>query len=57
MMGAMDHASPHPNAFSARIWRAAGWLAAAAALGLVLMLYGNPQFLVMLSDMIWACFG
>lgn len=43
-------------------WRPAAarltlWLGAAAALGGVLMLYSQPGFIVMLSEMIWACFG
>ena len=35
----------------------AGWAGAAAVLLGVLALYSQPGFLVMLSDMIWACFG
>ena len=37
--------------------RLAGWAGAAAVLLGVLALYSQPGFLVMLSDMIWACFG
>lgn len=32
-------------------------LAVAAVLLGVLMLYSQPGFMVMLSDMVWACFG
>lgn len=39
------------------VWRLAGWACAAAILLGVLALYLRPGFLVMLSDMIWACFG
>lgn len=37
--------------------RLAGWAGAAAVLLGVLALYAQPGFLVMLSEMIWACFG
>ena len=37
--------------------RLAGWAGAVAMLLGVLALYSQPGFLVMLSDMIWACFG
>lgn len=37
--------------------RLAGWAGAGAVLLGVLALYSQPGFLVMLSDMIWACFG
>ncbi|KAF1019716.1 MAG: hypothetical protein GAK30_02949 [Paracidovorax wautersii] len=44
--------SRHP-----RLWHAAAWLAAAAALGAVFLLYGRPDMMVTLSQQIWACFG
>jgi hypothetical protein len=33
------------------------WGAISAALVGVLALYARPQMMVLLSDMIWACFG
>lgn len=38
-------------------WRR--WAAAALALAVLLLvfaLYGNPEFMVMLADQMWACF-
>lgn len=51
-----------PPASSPPGWRPAAlrlamWGLAAAALLGVLALYMQPGFLVMLSEMIWACFG
>ncbi|WP_225784904.1 hypothetical protein [Xenophilus sp. Marseille-Q4582] len=46
-----------PAAWKPAAWRLAGWAGAAAVLLGVLALYLQPGFLVMLSDMIWACFG
>ncbi|WP_295987136.1 hypothetical protein [uncultured Variovorax sp.] len=37
--------------------RLAGWTVAAAVLGGVFLLYAQPDFLVMLGNQIWACFG
>ena len=37
--------------------RLAAWAGVAAVLLGVMALYLRPGFLVMLSDMIWACFG
>ena len=37
--------------------RVAAWGGAVAVLVAVLALYMQPGFLVMLSEMIWACFG
>ncbi len=42
---------------ASRIWRR--WAAAALALLVLLLvfaLYGNPDFMVMLADQMWACF-
>lgn len=36
--------------------RGAGWSLALALLAGVLMLYLQPDFLVMLADRLWACF-
>ena len=52
----LQHVTP-PSDRRALLGRAAAWLAVAVALAGVLYLYSRPEFLVMLSDMIWACFG
>ncbi|MDA7415706.1 hypothetical protein PGB34_04960 [Xenophilus arseniciresistens] len=46
-----------PSTWKTAALRLAGWATAAAVLLGVLALYLRPGFLVMLSDMIWACFG
>ncbi|WP_399680593.1 hypothetical protein [Xenophilus sp.] len=48
-------ASPHARP---RLWPRVGAAAAVAVvLGGVFVLYRQPDFLVMLGNMIWACFG
>ncbi len=52
-------AEPSPPPTGAHTRRTA-WLAvvlAAAVLGGVFVLYRQPEFLRVLGDMIWACFG
>jgi len=50
-----DAPKPHRRRFP---WRqVAGVAAMAGVLGLVLLMYSQPGFLVMLGNMIWACFG
>ncbi len=48
-----------PDADAQPRWgrRLAGWTVAAAVLGGVFLLYAQPDFLVMLGNQIWACFG
>jgi hypothetical protein len=41
---------------SPRAWKFAAWAAAALVLGGVFALYTQPQMMVALGDMIWACF-
>ena len=42
---------------AARWKKLAAYAAAAAVLGGVFALYTQPQTMIALSDMIWACFG
>jgi hypothetical protein len=41
---------------SPRTWKLAAWAAAAVVLAGVFALYAQPQMMVALGDMIWACF-
>ena len=52
-----DNATSTSAPERAPIWRR--WAAAALALVVLLLvfaLYGNPDFMVMLADQMWACF-
>lgn len=42
---------------SPRTRKIAAWTAAACALALVFSLYLRPDFMVTMSNAIWACFG
>lgn len=41
---------PHP------LYRVAAWVAGAAALAGVFLLYTRPAFMVTMIDQLWACF-
>lgn len=49
--------APRGGSWRPSALRVAAWAGAAAVLVGVLALYTQPGFLVMLSEMIWACFG
>jgi hypothetical protein len=45
-----------PGPLSSRLRRAGLWAFVLLALGLVFMLYLQPQFVMGLADQLWACF-